>query len=274
MLGQVPAKQVPTTLVLVLQEDNIGVVPQLTTGSLHELLGQVRKNGLAGFCTRQWMISDLDPCVAYLSKAAWDAGITPTQVYKDQIRSVCGEDAVNPMLEAFRELETVTIDMEDHDLGLAFPVPGMIMKHWSPGPLEPQHARFRNGYRRALALVKQAPQPVRPEGRAYISYWIGRLGFGVGYIDTIEAIKKAATAEKKATDARQQKDFRRAKATLSEAAMLTRGAQKIAFEALESLAGVAKNRADYGAIATMAEYVYRPLQRKADALRAEHDKAP
>jgi alpha-L-fucosidase 2 len=274
VLGQVPAKQVPTTLVLVLQEDNIGVVPQLTTGSLHELLGEMRKNGLAGFCTRQWMISDLDPCVAYLSKAAWDAKITPAVVYADQIRSVCGDAAVAPMLETFRELEAVTIDLEDHDLGLSFPVPGMIMKHWSAGPLEPQHARFRNGYRRAIAAAKRVSELRRPEGQAYVRYWIGRLGFGVGYIDTIEAIKKAATAEKEAADAKQKNDPRLAKAKLREAAALTRAAEKTAFQAIESLAAVAKNRADCGAIATMAEYVHRPLQRKADALQTEHDKAP
>jgi hypothetical protein len=272
VLGHVPAKEVPTTLVLLLQEDNIGVVPQLTTGSLHELLGEMRKNGLAGFCTRQWMISDLDPCAAYLSKAAWDAGVTPAMVYRDQIRSVCGDAVVAPMLETFRELEAVTIDLEDHDLGLSFPVPGMIMKHWSAGPLEERHARYRNGYRRALAAAKQVPELRRPEGRTYVRYWIGRLGFGVGYIDTIEAIKKAATAEKEAGNAKAKGDPRRAKTKLREAAALARAAQKSAFQAIESLAAVAKNRADCGAIATMAEYVYRPLKHKADELQTEYDK--
>jgi hypothetical protein len=37
---------------------------------------------------------------------------------------------VGPMLEAFRELEAATVLLEDHDLGLSFPVPGMMMKHW------------------------------------------------------------------------------------------------------------------------------------------------
>jgi hypothetical protein len=219
------------------------------------------------------MISDLDPCAAYLSKAVWDAGITPAVVYTDQVRSVCGEAAVAPMLETFRELGAVTIDLEDHDLGLSFPVPGMIMKHWSAGPLEERHARYRNGYHRALAAAKKVPELGRPEGRTYVRYWIGRLGFGVGYIDTIEAIKKAATAEKEAGDAKTKGDPRQAKAKLREAAALTRAAQESAFQAIESLASVAKNRADCGAVATMAEYVYRPLKRKADELQAQHDAA-
>ena len=183
VLGHVPAKQIPTTLVLLLQEDNIGVVPQLTTGSLHELLGEMRKNSLAGFCTRQWMISDLDPCAAYLSKAAWDAGITPAMVYRDQIRSVCGDAAVAPMLETFRELEAVTIDLEDHDLGLSFPVPGMIMKHWSAGPLEEQRARYRTGYRRALAAAKKVPSSAGPKAEPTSA--IGSAGLGSAWDTSI-----------------------------------------------------------------------------------------
>ena len=35
---------------------------------------------------------------------------------------------------------------------------------------------------------------------------------------------------------------------------------------IEAFAAVAKNRADLGAIATMGEYVYRPLKAKAKAL--------
>jgi hypothetical protein len=274
VLGMVPAKQVPTTLVLVLHEDNIGVVPQLTTGSLHELVGEIRKNGLAGFCTRQWMTSDLDPCVAYLSKAAWDPGATPEAVYRDQIRAVCGEAAVGPMLEAYRELEAVTIALENHDLGLSFPVPGMMMKHWSPGPLGKDHAADREGYRRALAAARRASGVCRPEGQAYVRYWIGRLRFGAGYFDTIEAVKRAANAEKAARDAKVKGDPRLFRSKLAEAIELTKAARKTAFDAIESLAGVAKNRADCGAVATMAEFVCRALERKEEDLQAEQAKAP
>ena len=65
----------------------------------------LRKAGLSGFCTRQWMISDHDPAVAYLSKAAWDPGATPEAVYADQVRAVCGQAAVGPMLEGQDDLQ-------------------------------------------------------------------------------------------------------------------------------------------------------------------------
>jgi hypothetical protein len=36
------------------------------------------------------------------------------------------------MLTLFREVEATTVALETHGLGLTFPVPGMLMKHWTP----------------------------------------------------------------------------------------------------------------------------------------------
>jgi hypothetical protein len=270
-LRTVPAKAVATTLVLTLQDDNIGVLPQIATGSLHELVGEMRTVGISGFCTREWMISDLDPTLAYLSRAAWDSGATPEAASADQVRAVCGEAAVRPMLEALAELEAVTAALEDHGLGLCFPVPGMMMKHWSPGPFPKEFSADRDHYRRALAAVRKAPEPRRAEGREYLRYWVRRLEFAIGYFDAIEAVKQAATAEKAAADAKQKGDSEAHRARLSEAAERARAAQTATSSAIEAFAAVARNQADRGAIATMAEYVYRPLKRKAEEFRA-HDR--
>jgi hypothetical protein len=148
----------------------------------------------------------------------------------------------------------------------------MMMKHWSPGPFPKEFSDDRQRYRRALSAVRKAPEPRRAEGRACLKYWIGRLEFAVGYFDAIEAVKQSATAEKAAREAKQKGDGREFRARLSEAAERTKAAQAAAFQAIEAFAGVARNQADRGAIATMAEYVYRPLKRKAEELRAEHAK--
>ncbi len=265
-LAHVPAKEVPTTLVLTLHDDSVGLLPMLTTGALHELVGDMRKHGLSGLCTRQWMISDHDPCMAYLSKAAWDPGATPEAVYVDQIRAVCGEAAVKPMLEAFREIEAVTVALEDHGMGLSFPWSGMMTQYWTPDPLTRVQPGDRAGYQRALAAVRKVPTPSRPEGKAYVQYWIGRLEFAVGYLDAIQAVKKAAIAEKAANDAKAKGDAQAFETNLREAQRQARTAVATVVQAIEAFAAVAKNRADLGAIATMGEYVYRPLKAKAKAL--------
>ncbi len=272
VLARVPTKELATNLVLTLHDDSVGVLPQLTTGALHQLVSDMRQHGLNGFCTRQWMISDHDPCVAYLSKAAWDPNTTPAAVYQDQIRSVCGQAAVKPMLEAFRELEAVTTALEDHGMGLTFPTPGMLMRYWSPGPLPKELAQDREAYRRVLAAVREVTPPPHEAGRAYVQYWINRLEFGVGYLDALEAVTRAATAEKAAADARQKGDARTAATQLAEALQQAKLAQTTAFQAVEAFAKVAKNQADRGAIATLAEYVDRPLKRKVEELRAACEK--
>ncbi|MFV2070350.1 MAG: hypothetical protein ACC645_25570, partial [Pirellulales bacterium] len=274
VLAALPTRQIPTTLVLSLHDDSVGLIPLLTTHSLHELVTDMRKHGLSGFCTRQWMISDHDLSMAYLSKAAWDATATPKSVYVDQIGVVCGQEAVEPMLEAFRELEAVTVALEDHGMGLAFPWPGMMTQYWTPAPLEKVRPEDGAGYRRALAAVRKTPVPSRPEGQAYIQYWIGRLEFGVGYLDVIEAVKKAAIAEKAAANARAKGDAHGFQIKLREASRQANAAQTTVVQAIEAFAGVARNRADLGAIATMGEFVYRPLKRKAEALQAECAKLP
>ena len=77
--------------------------------------------------------------------------------------------------------------------------------------------------------------------------------FAVGYLDTIEWVKKAATAERASLDARQRGDQAAFMSKLAEAIELAKLAQTTAFRAIETFAGVARDRADCGAVATMAE---------------------
>jgi hypothetical protein len=253
VLSQLPARELPTNLIYTLHDDNIGVLPQLMTAPLHELTLDLRRHGWAGFSTRYWMISDHDLCVAYLSRAAWEVDTTPEGIYRDYLAAACGEEAVAPMLEALDELERVTELLEWHALGLAFPVPDMMMTNWHPGEIPAELLEVRNGYQRAWRAAVRALETAPELQRAYPRYWVGRLRFGMRYIDAVDAVHRAATAEA-AGDAK-------------DALRYTEAALAAATEALEELAAVARNRSDLGAIATMAEYVYRPLRDKAAELR-------
>jgi len=247
-LRRVPAREIPSTLIYTLHDDNVGLLPQLATGSLHELTKDLRDQGWAGFSTRYWLIADHDPCVAYLARAAWDASATPEAVYRDQIAAACGEAAVADMLTVFREVEATTMQLEWHGLGLTFPVPGMMMQHWAAGPMSAELVADREGYRRALQAAERAHAKATAAGKGYTEYWIGRLRFGIGYLDAIEALHRAATAE---AGGKQEETLQEARAALTAATT-----------ALEAYAGVARDRSDLGALAVMNEYVYRPLRAK------------
>jgi hypothetical protein len=270
VLEHIPGKEVPTSMVLSLHDDSVGLIPMLTTHSLHEIVGEMRKTGVSGMATRQWMLGDHDLSMAYLSKAAWYPDATPNSVYVNQIRSVCGEAAVEPMLEAFRELEATTIDLEAHGMGLAFPWPGMVMiSHWHERPFEKLKPEDLAGYRRALAAVRRTPTPSRSEGKAYLRYWEGRLGFGVGYLEALFAVKEGAIAEKAARDALAAGDKPGYRKHLDDSLQHAESALNTMVSAINTFADVARDRADAGAVATMGEFVYRPLKKKVEELRAE-----
>jgi len=248
VLGQIPARELPTSLIYTLHDDNVGLVPQLATGSLHQITQDIRRHGWSGFSTRYWLIGDHDPCVAYLSRAAWDATATPDAVYRDQVRAVCDAECADDMLVVLREIEAATVQLEWHGLGFTFPVPGMITKHWTPAPLPAELAAVRGNYERALAAAQRVRAKVPTRGRRWADYWIGRLEFGIGYFDAVQSVRRAAQAEKdgRADEARKHAE---------DALTLTR-------TALEAYARVANDQSDRGAIAIMAEYVYRPLQER------------
>ena len=253
VLESVPSREHACSLIYTLHDDNVGLLPQLATGSLYELTQDLCRYGWAGFSTRYWLIADHDPCVTYLAKAAWEEGIKHEDVYRDQIRAVCGAGCIEDMLTTFREVEATTVALEEHGLGLTFPVPGMLTKHWTPQPISDELVADRQGYQRALDAAYRAREKAQPSGQSYVDYWIGRLRFGIGYLDMIAVVRHAAIAEgdQKPTEAIQH----------AGTALVT------AREALEAYADVARDQSDRGAIAVMNEYVYRPLKEKVAALQ-------
>lgn len=248
-LKQIPAREIPSVLIYTLHDDNVGVLPQLATDSLHSLTKELLNDGWAGFSTRYWLIGDHDPCVAYISRAAWDTSATPESVARDQITHSCGAAAVNDMLKVFREVEAATKILEWNGLGLTFPTPQMIMQHWTPGSLSPELASVTSHYQAALDAAKSAAEK---SNNPYTIYWIGRLKFGIDYMHAIEAVHAAATAE----------STNNASTALGEA----RRALDLVANGLTNYATIARDRSDKGAIATMNEFVYRPLLAKVNEL--------
>ena len=252
VLKDLPAREITSTLLFTLHDDNVGVLPQLATGSLHELTQDLCRHGWAGFSTRYWLIGDHDACVAYLARAAWDRSATPEDVYRDQVRAACGAASVEDMLAVFRAVETATVALEDHGLGLTFPVPNMLLKHWRPVPFAGELAEDRRTYQRALEAAQRALAKAAPAGRPYVEYWVGRLEFGIGYLDTIEELHRAARAESDKNPA--------------EASRLAASALAAFRRALEAYARVARDQSDRGALASLAEFAYRPLRDKVAAM--------
>ena len=269
VLAAIGSQNIPAVMIYTLHDDNVGVLPQLATGSLAQLTGELCRHGWAGFSTRYWLTADHDPCLNYLARAAWDRQTTRESVYADLIAHVCGKQSVADLTRTFDELEKVTVLLEGEGLGLTFPVPGMIERHFVATALPRAFAEVREGYRRARASAVRAAANSRSAGKAYAEYWVGRLEFGIAYFDCVEAVRRATAMRDEADRLRKAGRPEDAKQKMAEAGAELKRALELSRAMLESYAHVAQDQSDRGAVATMAEYVYRPLKGKVQQWSAE-----
>ena len=181
-------------VIMTTQDDNIGVIPQLATASIHQMLGLLRQYGWEGFQLRYWMISEMEPTVAYLSAATWDESVDPQTAYRDHACAVCGPQAVSDLVACFKILDQITIGLGDYGLGIGFPIPAMGIRHWEAGSRLSDALRAdRTSYQRALALARSALQQAT-RGHDYLAYMIGRLEFGIGYLEMVDTLGQAGQA--------------------------------------------------------------------------------
>jgi hypothetical protein len=246
--------QIPGVIDLTLDDDNIGVMPQLTTNSLHKILQVLKRNNWAGFVARERFPGDHDWPLAYLARAAWDSNITPDAVARDQLRAICGEGCVEDMLAAFHEVEAVTVALAP--TAFAFPADwppptsssmgGMLLKYWKAGPMPAYMVEAREGYERALHAARRVEAKAPPAGRKFVDFWVGRLEFSVHYAEAVQAVQRAAVAEAANHLALSLKEAENALTALR--------------QALEVYSRVVRNQTDRGAIAVVNEHCYRPLK--------------
>jgi len=249
IFSRFPTQELVGVLDLTLDDDNVGLLPQMTINSVHGLVADLRRSDWAGFVARERFPGDHDWPIAYLAEAAWKADTTPVAVARDMLMALCGEGCVREMLDAWQNVESATATFEGNDYGFTFPVPGMLMKHWKAGPIPAYLGEACSHYQKALDATRGALAKSTPTGRGYLSFWIGRLEFAVGYLKTVEAVRRAA-ATAAAAGQRQ------------EALTETESAINLLRDALEAYARVARNRTDLGAIAVVNEYGYRSLKAK------------
>lgn len=269
VLRHIPGQRVASIMDLTIDDDNIGIMPQLSTSILHELLGDLAENGWAGFVARERFPGDHDSALAYLSKASWDASATPDGVIGDQIRVACGADCVEDMLLVFNVVESVTAILEAEDSDFAFPLPGVMMQYWDGrcfngvqhadgGPMLPYLDKVIPQYREALAAATRCYErvsgrsPAESLAVAYAGFWVGRIDFALKYMEAVKSLRLGGRAEAVGDDVGALRHIEDAVAKMA--------------EGLGSYARVARNGSDLGAIAFANQHCYRELLFKKQAV--------
>jgi hypothetical protein len=263
LLEQLPVKKdgerpsADPTLIFTLADDNVGVLPQLATRHLHQITQALRKNHWAGFSTRYWIPGDLDPTVHYLSRAAFDASVTPESAYADLLRPNCGEGVAERAILSWDSIEQATDVIDKHDIGFAFPVPNMVMKHYASTEPPPEWWQtVSDHYLNAMNEMYRAHDRSEPVGRKLLYRLARRYEFGLEYMTAMQAVRQAAVA-------RSQGDAE------TQIAKLEAAAESL-YNGMTALATVAADDSSYkGVIAVVTEYGFRPLQREIERLQDE-----
>lgn len=233
-----PADQVGCRFIFTLADDNVGVLPQLSTRPLHDMATQMRAKGWLGFNTRYWMIGDMDPTAHYLARSCWVDGTTPDDAFAELAEKVCGPDSVKPLCRVWDIIEDITDTFDKDGMGYAFPVEMMIMHHYNNANIHNAGmCRVREQYEEALGLAKEAHDQSRPAGRDFANYFIQRLLFAMQYMDGCVELREAGIA------ARDQNNDKAAQ-HLEKAIALVR-------QSAETYAAVVKDNSDRGVIAVL-----------------------
>ena len=195
VLGTLNTRKIPGIMHVTLDDDVVGLVPQLRPTVLHEFMTQLRRHGWTGFAARERFPADHDAVLAYLAEAGWNSEAEPDVVARDLIRTVCGEASVEDMLAALHLVESATLNLATNKINFSFYVPGMMMKFWNPEPKPAYLVELQQDYVQALEAARRALEKSRPEGRWYPDFWVGRIEFALGYANAVEAMGRGATVE-------------------------------------------------------------------------------
>jgi hypothetical protein len=252
LLKQAPTKTVPSSLILTLADDNVGVLPQMSNAALATLVDELRAGGWGGFSTRYWIIGDLDFATWYLSRSSFSAGLTPQEALVEFLTPALGEGTVERTQKAFDLVEQATNIIDDHDIGFSFPVPNVVMKHYaSAEPVPAWWGEVKQRYYQATDEMYRVTSRAREGGRELSLYLARRFEFGAEYMNCIESVRRAAIARDKGDAETQVAELEKAVEALD--------------TALNALAAVARSNSDRGVIAVLNEYGYRPLNKELES---------
>ena len=256
LLKAVPVNLVPSSLILTLADDNVGVLPQMSYSSLQTLVGELSAGGWEGFSTRYWIVGDLDFSTYYLSRASFAPEITPRQAMDQFARSALGEGTAERTMKAFDQIEQATTLIDQHGIGFSFPIPNVVMKHYaSSEPVPEWWGKVKDLYLAATDEMYRINTRTREGNREFSLYLARRCEFAAEYLSCIESVRKAGIARAKGDRETQSAELEKAVESLH--------------TALSALAAVARSNSDRGVIAVLNEYGYRPLKKELETLQNE-----
>lgn len=271
----------PFHLLVSLEDDNIGILPQVTVSKLHRLVQGAKRAGSDGLFGRQWLVSKLEPQIDFLANAAWRDPWTPADTFHHHLETICGAEALPILLRAMEIGEQADDYAGQNGVGLTFLMPGLINYHWLfAQPPDKSLGVLQDYYRQLLSSLRDAEARSLPQGRGYLARYIEQSNFGIHWIDMVVRVKEAsvlrAQAEAKAsplspTVARTSDDPIGYGQLLRQCVSRLEQALDSSRLALEAWARSVVDRSDLGALAALNEFGHRTLESILHQQRMEAD---
>ena len=259
LFGQMsPADAQQSSLVLTMHDEGLGPLPQCALTQLHELLTALHDKSWDGFLAAYPLVGDAAPMLNYLSRASFDARMTPQESLDELFAAVCGAATVASMTEFYTIIEQATDIIHENDSKFGLPVPGVMMKHYYQDGLAPEWwAETLSRYGEAYNEVGRALHGSTLGGRPQMTYTLKRVVFGLLYFRTLQALRLAGDARQKG-EAEQELEQ-------------VETALDLMYGSLRAMAEQTRSHSDLGAIAVLNAYGYHPILRKVNELQATKD---
>ncbi|MEX2579771.1 MAG: alpha-glucuronidase family glycosyl hydrolase [Verrucomicrobiales bacterium] len=246
----------PEIETIALSQPRGGVLPQFSTAGLPDKLDEIREEEKRGFAVKCWIPGSLDPGVYYLSRAAFDAGITPREALASLVTPICGDGVAERLATGFAAIEEVSALIESEDPDFAVPDPAMFLKHYASAEPAPEWwGRAAELYGAAVNEMYRGNTRAREGARPFLLYHAKVFTFALHYMTAVSAAREAGIA-------------REAKDAEAWAGQLEAAAEAL-HNALGIYADVARDNSDRGVIAVLNEYAYRPVLEELDQVPLE-----
>jgi hypothetical protein len=197
-------------------------------------------------------VGDADLAALVYSRGCFDATSGDPHPVHDLVTPICGEGVSDRVLKAFGLAEEATKLILASDRELGAPAPDLVMKHYGSAEPPPEWwSKARENYLSAMNEMYRANTRAREGGRSYTLYFARRFEFAFEFMNSIEAVRKAAIAKSKG-------DVETQIAELEKAVESMNGS-------LNAMAAVARSQSDRAIIAVFNEDGYRPLVKELEA---------
>ena len=258
-LAALPADKVRSQLAITLSDAHVGILSQSTNRSVGALVDAIRSHGWDGFSTRYAMLTEVDPAVYYLSRAAWDKNVTARSAHDKVFTTITGKQSTSDRLWlAFGHIEAATDLTETSDARFAYPVSGMLMKHYRGDPAPPWWEKQHELYTQAMIESYRACSNTHPRAYRRIFYWAKHGEYVLEYLGAVKAVRAAGIAKKNGDT--------------EEVISQLEAAIESLYNAMDTLSDVAEDQSDRGLIVTLNQYAYRPLMAEYEKLIEEYER--